>query len=70
MESIRSRCKLKDEDPIIKLLENTSIDFKMEMLSNDNIINDEIRLNYVSQNVSYIAIISRLEKMLNCNKYG
>ena len=57
--------KLKDEDLIIKLLENTSIDFKDgDIYLDDNIINDEIRLNYVSQNVSYIAIISEVRKKM------
>lgn len=58
--------KLKDEALIIKLLETSNIDFKDgDIYLDDNVINDEIRLNYVSQNVSYIAIISEVrEKML------
>ncbi len=65
-KAIDRNIELKDQALIIKLLENSNIDFKNgDIYLDGNIINDEIRLNYVSQNVSYIAIISEVrEKMV------
>ena len=54
-----------DKEKIIELLRNTSIDFKEASIYLDGkIINDEIRLNYVSKNVSYIAIIPEVREAL------
>lgn len=60
----------KDKKLVFELLETTNIDFKDSNIYLDGkVINDEIRLNYVSQNVSYIAIIPEVrEKMVKLQK--
>ena len=60
----------KDKNRILEILKSTTIDFKDgDVYLDDKIINDEIRLNYVSQNVSHIAIIPKVrEKMVELQK--
>ncbi len=55
----------KNKDKVIDLLKITDIDFKDGNIYLDNkIVNDEIRLNKVSQNVSYIAIIPEVRRKM------
>ncbi|OLS03959.1 (d)CMP kinase [Tissierella creatinophila] len=55
----------KDKKLVLKLLETTNIDFKDGNIYLDGkVINDEIRLNYVSQSVSYIAIIPEVRQKM------
>lgn len=55
----------KDQEMVIKLLKNTKIDFNNKNIILDGVVrNKEIRLNHVSQNVSYIAVIPKVRKML------
>lgn len=67
---LESDINLKDKESIIKLLDDTHIDFKDGNIFLDGkVINDEIRLNYVSQNVSYVAIIPEVrEKLVELQK--
>lgn len=55
----------KDKAQVINLLEKTNIDFKDGNIYLDkSIINNEIRLNEVSKNVSYIAVIPEVRKKM------
>lgn len=56
----------KAREEIVELLKNTKIDFKDgNIYLDDKVLNDEIRLNYISKNVSSIAIIPEVrEKMV------
>lgn len=60
----------KDKNGVMELLTDIHIDFKDGNIYLDGeTINDEIRLNYVSQNVSYIAIIPEVrEKLVELQK--
>lgn len=62
---LKQEVGINDEESIINLLKNTDIDFINGSIYLDNkIINEEIRLNNVSKNVSYIAIIEEVRKEL------
>lgn len=60
----------KDKNDVMEVLTDIHIDFKDGNIYLDGeTINDEIRLNYVSQNVSYIAIIPEVrEKLVELQK--
>lgn len=60
----------KDKKLVLKLLETTNINFENGNIYLDGkVINDEIRLNYISQSVSYIAIIPEVrQKMVELQK--
>lgn len=60
----------KDRAGIIELLKTTKIDFNNgNIYLDNNIVNDEIRLNYISKNVSSIAIIEEVrDKMVKLQK--
>lgn len=62
---LENNIKPKDKDAIIETLTHTHIDFKEGNIFLDGkSVNDEIRLNYVSKNVSHIAIIPEVRKIL------
>lgn len=62
---LESKIDPKNKDKIINLLNTTNIDFKNgNIFLDDQIINEEIRLNYVSQNVSYIAVIPEVRSKM------
>lgn len=55
----------KDKKLVLKLLETTNINFGNGNIYLDgNVINDEVRLNYISQSVSYIAIIPEVRQRM------
>nr|WP_300004482.1 (d)CMP kinase [Tissierella sp.] len=55
----------KNKNHVIEILKDTSIDFKEgNIVLDGKVINEEIRLNYVSQNVSYIAVIPEVRERL------
>ncbi len=60
----------KDKDMIIKLINDTDIEFINGDIYLDGIIvNENIRFNYVSQNVSYIALIPEVrQKMMDLQR--
>lgn len=60
----------KNKEKVIDLLNDSEIDFiDGDIYLDGNIVNDEIRLNHVSQNVSYIAIIPEVrEKMVESQR--
>lgn len=62
---LENKIEPQNKDKIINLLNNTKIDFKNgNIFLDDKIINEEIRLNYVSQNVSYIAAIPEVRSKM------
>lgn len=60
----------KNKEKVIDLLNNSEIDFiDGDIYLDGNVVNKEIRLNNVSQNVSYIAIIREVrEKMVESQR--
>lgn len=55
----------RDQNAVINVLKNTKIDFNNENIFLDNRkVNEEIRLNNVSQNVSYIAVVPEVRHIL------
>lgn len=60
----------KNKEKVIDLLNNSEIDFiDGDIYLDGNVVNKEIRLNNVSQNVSYIAIIPEVrEKMVESQR--
>ncbi|MGO1469133.1 MAG: (d)CMP kinase [Tissierella sp.] len=67
---LHNRIDPKDREKIIELLKTTKIDFKDGNIYLDNkILNDEIRLSYISKNVSSVAMIPEVrEKMVELQK--
>jgi CMP/dCMP kinase len=62
---LKQKIDIKDKESIINLLRNTDINFINGSVYLDNkIIDEEIRFNDVSKNVSYIAIIEEVRKEL------
>ena len=69
-KTIENNIDPKDKNSVIEILRDTNIDFKDgNIVLDEKVINSEIRLNYVSQNVSYIAIIPEVrEKLVELQK--
>lgn len=65
LKAIKNNIDPKDTNKVIELIKDTEIDFQNNNIYLDGqIVNEEIRENYVSQNVSYIAQIKEVRDLM------